>query len=45
MTQPHAQLKQMGATTIRSSTMENLKTMLQGKKGLIVGIANDNSIA
>ena len=25
--------------------MENLKTMLQGKKGLIVGIANDNSIA
>lgn len=24
--------------------MENLKTMLQGKKGLIVGIANDNSI-
>ena len=25
--------------------MENIKTMLQGKKGLIVGIANDNSIA
>ena len=25
--------------------MENLKTMLQGKKGLIVVIANDNSIA
>ena len=32
-------------THTRSSTMENLKTMLQGKKGLIVGIANDNSIA